>query len=108
MKLRAMTDILNEKIAKRGVGVRALDYKEPEDAAGGTLRQRIELKQGISTDNGKKIVKWIKDLGLKKIQAQIQQDQVRVTAPKKDDLQAVIKMLRANTELELQFVNFKD
>ena len=108
MKLQAMTDILNQKMVKRGVGVRSLDYKEPESAMGGSLRQKIELKQGISSDDAKKIVKLIKEKNLKKIQAQIQQDQIRVTGPKRDDLQAVISILKAEVALELQFVNFKD
>lgn len=108
MKLSAMTDILNQKMVKRGVGVRALDYKEIEEASGSMLRQKIAIKQGISTDDARGIVKLIKEAKLKKIQAQIQQDQVRVTGAKKDDLQEVIALLRKEVKLELQFVNFKD
>lgn len=108
MKLKAVTEILNEKIAKRGVGLRALDYKDPEDASGSMLRQQVTIKHGISQEDGKKIVKLIKDSGLKKIQAQIQQDQVRITAPKRDDLQAAIKYIKDEVELELQFENFRD
>ncbi len=108
LKLSAMTEILNQKMVKRGVGVRSLDYKEVESASGGTLRQNIELKQGISTDDAKKISKLIKDKNLKKVSAQIQGDQVRVNGPKRDDLQAVIAILKAEVDLELQFVNFKD
>lgn len=108
MKLQAVTGILNEKMAKRGVGVRALEYKDPEDAMGGTLRQLVIIKTGISTEDGKKIVKLIKDQNIKKVSAQIQQEQVRVTGPKRDDLQQVIRVLKAGTDLELQFVNFKD
>lgn len=108
MKLAALTEILNQKIAKRGVGVRALDYKDPEDASFGALRQKILIKQGISQEDAKKIVKLIKEEGLKKIQAQIQQDQVRVTGPKRDDLQGVIALLKEKIQLEMQFVNFKD
>lgn len=108
MRLEAMVEILNQKMVKRGIGIRSLDYKEPEGASGMMLRQTVELKQGISTDDGRKIVKTIKDAKLKKIQAQIQDDQVRVTAPKRDDLQEAIKLLKAEIELELQFVNFKD
>lgn len=108
MKLKAIHEILNTKIAKRGIGVRALDYKEPDTALGGALRQKVEIKQGISQDDGKKIVKTIKDAGLKKVQAQIQQDQVRVTGPKRDDLQEAIALLKKEIDLELQFVNFKD
>lgn len=108
MKLQAMTEILNQKIAKRGVGIRALDYKDPEEATGMSVRQKVLIKQGISQDDGKKIVKLIKEEKLKKIQAQIQQDQVRVTGPKRDDLQEVIALLKDKVDLELQFVNFKD
>ncbi len=108
MRLEAMVEILNQKMVKRGIGIRSLEYKDPEGASGMMLRQSVELKQGISTDDGRKIVKTIKDAKLKKIQAQIQDDQVRVTAPKRDDLQEAIKLLKAEIELELQFVNFKD
>lgn len=108
LKLSAMTEILNQKMVKRGVGVRVLDYKEAEAASGGTLRQKIEIKQGISTEDAKKITKLIKDKNLKKITAQIQGDQVRVNGPKRDDLQAVMAILKAEVDLELQFVNFKD
>lgn len=108
MKLRAMRDMLNEKIAKRGVGIRVLDYKEPESAAGGSFRQTVALKEGISIDDARKMVKIVKDLNLKKVQAQIQGDQVRVQGPKRDDLQAAIKVLKEQMDLELQFVNFKD
>ncbi|MFN8389646.1 MAG: YajQ family cyclic di-GMP-binding protein [Bdellovibrionota bacterium] len=108
MKLQAMTEILNQKMVKRGVGVRSLDFKEPETASGDSLRQQIEIKQGISTDDARKIVKLVKELNLKKVSAQIQGDQVRVNGPKRDDLQAVIAMLKQSANLELQFVNFKD
>lgn len=108
MKLQAMTEILNQKMSKRGVGVRSLDFKEPEAGTGDSLRQTIEIKQGISTDDAKKIVKLIKEQGLKKVQAQIQGDQVRVTGPKRDDLQAAIAVMKQGVDLELQFVNFKD
>lgn len=108
MKLKALKQILSEKMAKRGVGLRALDFKTPESGAGGSLRQKVEIKQGISQDDGRMIVKLIKEQGLKKVQAQIQQDQVRVLGPKKDDLQTVMTLLREKVELELQFVNFKD
>ncbi|MCB0345104.1 MAG: YajQ family cyclic di-GMP-binding protein [Bdellovibrionales bacterium] len=108
MKLQAMTDILNQKISKRGVGIRALDYKEPEEASMGSMRQQVMIKQGISSDDAKKIVKLIKDEKMKKVQAQIQQEQVRVTGPKRDDLQSVIALLKEKVDLELQFVNFRD
>lgn len=108
MKLQAMTEILNQRMSKRGISVRSLDFKDPEDSLGGSLRQLIEIKQGISTEDGKKICKLIKDKGFKKVSAQIQQDQVRVTGPKRDDLQSVIATLKSDIPLDLQFVNFKD
>lgn len=108
MKLAAITDMLNQKMVKRGVGIRALDYQEEEQAMGGSIRQKVLLKQGIKTEDGKKITKLIKELGLKKVSGQIQQEQVRVSGPSRDDLQAVIKALKEKIELELQFVNFKD
>lgn len=108
MKLRALTDILTEKMSKRGIGPRALEFREPEDATGGALRQKVKLKQGISQDDGRLIVKCVKEMNLKKVSAQIQQEQVRVSGPKRDDLQGVIAQLKDKIELELQFVNFKD
>jgi uncharacterized protein YajQ (UPF0234 family) len=109
MKLRAITEILNQKMVKRGVGVRALDYQPVEEAAAGSLRQTVLVKQGISQDDGRNIVKIIKNLSLKKVQAQIQDEQVRVTGPKRDDLQAVIASLKQEVKnLDLQFVNFRD
>jgi len=108
MKLQAMEEIINQKISKRGVGIRALDYQDAEEAFGGTLRQKVLIKQGISTEDGKEIVKLIKAKNLKKIQSSIQGDQIRITGPKRDDLQEVIQILKAEVKLELQFVNFKD
>ncbi len=109
MKLRAITEILNQKMVKRGVGVRALEYREPEPAAGESLKQKVAIKQGISTDDGRRMVKLIKELGLKKVQAQIQDEQLRVTGPKRDDLQLVIGSLKEKiNNLELQFVNYRD
>lgn len=108
MKLEAIHQILNQKLVKRGIGLKSLDYKEPEKASGDALRQKVEIKQGISTEDGKKINKKIKDLGLKKVSSQIQGDQVRVNGPKRDDLQEVIAALKSSIDLELQFVNFKD
>ncbi|MBP9837415.1 MAG: YajQ family cyclic di-GMP-binding protein [Proteobacteria bacterium] len=108
MKLQAMTEILNQKMVKRGIGVRSLDYKDVEDASLGSLRQKVEIKQGISQEDGKKITKLIKELNMKKVSAQIQGDQVRVNGPKRDDLQTAIAALKSGIELELQFVNFKD
>ncbi len=108
MKLKAMIQILSEKMAKRGIGLKSLKFSDPEKAGGDTLRQKVEILQGIKTEDGKKIVKLIKDQKLKKVQAQIQQEQVRVTGPKRDDLQNVISLLKEKIDLELQFTNFRD
>lgn len=109
MKLKAITEILNQKMTKRGISVRSLEYKDAEPASGDMIRQSVIIKQGISTDDGRKIVKLIKEMGVKKVQAQIQDDQIRVTGPKRDDLQEVIGMLKQKaTDWDLQFVNFRD
>ncbi len=108
MKLKAMKEILNQKMVKRNIGLKSLVYKDPESAAGTMLKQQIEITQGISTEKAREIVKKIKDLKLKKVQAQIQGEQVRVSGPKRDTLQEIIQMLKSEINLELQFVNFKD
>lgn len=106
-QLKQLDEILRNKLAKRQVDVRSLDYKEPEIKLN-EARQSVEVKQGIEADKAKKIVKMIKE-GSFKVQAAIQGDQVRVTGKKRDDLQAVIAFLReAKLELPLQFENFRD
>lgn len=106
-QLKQMEDILRNKVAKRNLDIRALNFKDPEITLK-EARQTIEIKQGIDSENAKKIVKLIKDSNLK-VQAAIQGEQVRVTGKKRDDLQAVIAMLRsAKVELPLQFENFRD
>ena len=106
-KLKALTEILQSKLTRRGVSLLALDYGKVEPAAKGAVRQRISLKQGVDADTGRKIVKIIKDLGLK-VQTQYQGDQVRVTGKNKDDLQKVIQALRsADLPVALQFTNYR-
>jgi cyclic-di-GMP-binding protein len=106
-KLNAVTDILQTKLVKRGVSLKALEYGKIEPAAGGTVRQTIKIKQGISQDHAKTIVKLVKDSKLK-VQASVQGDQVRVSGKSKDELQAVIRMLReADLPIELQFINYR-
>ncbi|GIM47874.1 YajQ family cyclic di-GMP-binding protein [Collibacillus ludicampi] len=106
-KLNAVTDILQTKLVKRGVSLKALEYGKIEPAAGGTVRQTIKIKQGISQEHAKTIVKLVKDSKLK-VQASVQGDQVRVSGKSKDELQAVIRMLReADLPIELQFVNYR-
>jgi uncharacterized protein YajQ (UPF0234 family) len=107
-KLGQLKEILESKIAKRGISLLALDYQKLEDATLGTVRQKIRLKKGVDKENGKKIIQVIKDSKLK-VQAQIMDEQVRVTAKKIDDLQSVIGMLKSQTtiELPLQFTNMR-
>lgn len=100
-------DILQTKFIRRGLSIKALKYNEPETAAHGRLRQIINLQSGISKENAKLIVKMIKDSKLK-VNAQIQDEQVRVSGVKIDDLQAVIKIIKeADLEFPTQFVNMK-
>lgn len=107
-KLSQVTDILNTKCAKRGVDVRLLDFKNKEKIGGDKVKQIINVKNGIASDLAKKIVKTIKDSKLK-VQASIQGEAVRVTGAKKDDLQAVMQLVRGSvTEVPVQFENFRD
>jgi len=106
-QLKQVDEILRNKLSKRQVDVRMLEYKDA-DVKLNEARQTVEVKQGIDAEKAKKIVKLIKENGLK-VQAAIQGDQVRVTGKKRDDLQAVIAFLReAKLELQLQFENFRD
>jgi uncharacterized protein YajQ (UPF0234 family) len=106
-QLQQMRDILQNKVAKRGVDIRTLDYQEPEISLH-EARITANVKQGVSQEDAKKIVKLIKDTKLK-VQASIQGDQVRVNGKKRDDLQAVIAMLKESSlYLPLQFENFRD
>src|SRR5690606_32778559 len=106
-KVRALAEIVEGRLARRGVPLKNLDYGRIEPAAGGTARQVITLRSGIPQETAKKITKTIRDAKLK-VSAQIQGDQVRVSGPKKDDLQAVIALLRKEDfGLELQFVNYR-
>lgn len=107
MKLRAVVDILQSKLHRRGVPLKALTYGTVEQAAGGTLRQKVQLQQGIPIEKAREIVKLIKEMKLK-AQAAIQEDQVRVSGKSRDDLQAVIAMLRQkDLGIALQFVNYR-
>jgi uncharacterized protein YajQ (UPF0234 family) len=106
-RIKAVLDILQGKLVKRGVPVRALDAGAVEPAAGGTVRQTIRLRVGIDKDNARMIVKMIKD-SKRKVQAQIMEDQVRVSGRDKDDLQAIIALIReADLPFAVQFVNYR-
>ena len=104
---KASIDILQSKFIKRGISVRALKMDEPEAAANGRLRQKLNLLNGISKDDAKIITKMIKESKLK-VNAQIQDEQIRVQGSKIDDLQAIIKTIKdADLSFPTQFVNFK-
>ena len=104
---KASIDILQSKFIKRGISIKALKMDEPEAAANGRLRQKLNLMNGISKDDAKIITKMIKESKLK-VNAQIQDEQIRVQGSKIDDLQAIIKMIKdADLSLPTQFVNFK-
>ena len=107
MKLRALKDILATRCAKRNISVKALKYGAEEKALGGAIRQEVEVIQGIPADKAKEIVRIIKD-GKFKVQAAIQNEQIRVSGKNKDDLQAVIHILReTKVDIALQFVNYR-
>jgi uncharacterized protein YajQ (UPF0234 family) len=106
-KLKAVVDILQNKFVKRSIPLKAMKYKTPEQASGGALRQVIEVQQGISKDNCKLIVKIIKDSKIK-VQAAIQDEQVRVSGRNKDDLQSAIALVKgAELDFAVQFVNYR-
>jgi len=106
-KLQGLLDILLAKMVKRGVPIKNLDYGKIEPASGTTVRQRIKLRTGIDQEAAKKINILIRDSKLK-VKSQIQGDQIRVTGKSKDDLQAVMALLRgSDLPVELQFMNFR-
>lgn len=106
-KLEGVLDIIQTKLIKRGVSLKALDYGPIEAAAQGTVRQAIKLKQGMEQDVARQVVKIIKDSKLK-VQPTIQGDQVRVSGKSRDDLQAVIQELKKHDlPVELQFTNYR-
>ncbi len=105
--LKQVVDLLQSKLHRRGVPLKALTYGKIEPAAGGTVRPRVSVQQGIPMDKAKEIVRLIKDSKLK-VQAQIQEDQVRVFGKNRDDLQAVIRLLREQElGIEMQFTNYR-
>ena len=106
-KLRNMNDILQQKLVRRGVPLKAFTYGRVEDAAGGTLRQRVAIQQGIPTDKAKEIVRFIKDSKVK-VQAAIQGDTVRVSGRDRDTLQDVIAQLKAKDfGIDMQYTNYR-
>jgi uncharacterized protein YajQ (UPF0234 family) len=106
-KLQNVVDILQSKMAKRGISLKNLEHGKVEPAASTTVKQRITLKQGINQEQAKKINILIRDSKLK-VTSQIQGDQIRVTGKSRDDLQKVMQLIKqADLPLELQFSNFR-
>ena len=108
-RLRAVRHVLEERLVKRGVSLKGLEFGKIEEAAGATVRQVATLTVGISSDKARELNVFIKKLGLKGIQSQTQGDQLRVSGKKRDDLQGVIaKLKEADFGIALQFNNFRD
>lgn len=107
-RVRAVLEVLKEKLVRRNVSLKALDHGDPQPAAGGSSRLLVAIQQGISDEAARSIVKRIRTEGPKGVQAQIQGDQLRVSGKKRDDLQAVIALLKAaDFDVPLQFVNYR-
>ena len=108
-RLAAMRQVLEEKLVRREVSLKAVQYGNVEEAAGGTVRQAAALQTGISSDRARELNKFIKGLGIKGVQSQTQGDQLRVNAKKRDNLQTVIAELKqGDFGVPLQFENFRD
>jgi hypothetical protein len=107
-RMRAVFDVLQAKLIKRGVSVKNLDIGETKPAGGDTVRKEIKLKTALDSETAKKVAAAVKDAKLKKVQASIQGEQVRVSAPAKDDLQEAIALLRSKDfAVELKFGNYR-
>lgn len=108
-RLKALVQVLEEKLVKRKVSLKALAYGKIEEATKGTVNQTVTLNVGISQDKAKEIGKFIKELGLKGVSHQTQGDQLRVSGKKRDDLQSAIEAMRNHDfGIPLQFTNFRD
>jgi uncharacterized protein YajQ (UPF0234 family) len=107
-RMNAVWDIVQTRMVKRSVPIKNLKATESEPIAGGLVRRTVSLQQGIPSDTAKAIVKYLKDQKLKKVQAAIQADQVRVSSASKDDLQDAIRLLKAyDFDIDLQFGNYR-
>ncbi len=107
-QMTALFDVLQAKLIKRGVPVKNLDIGKIEQAGGDTVRRAVTLKTALDSDTAKRVAAAVKEAKLKKVQASIQAEQVRVTAPDKDDLQAAIQLLRkGDFGVELKFGNYR-
>ncbi|HEX7521884.1 MAG TPA: YajQ family cyclic di-GMP-binding protein [Acidimicrobiia bacterium] len=108
-RLKALRQVLEEKMVKRKVSLKALNYGSVEEAAKGTARQTVTLNVGIKDEKAKEIGKYLKSLGLKGLSHQIQGDQLRVSSKKRDQLQDAIEKVKAHDfDIPLQFTNFRD
>jgi uncharacterized protein YajQ (UPF0234 family) len=108
MKMNALWEIVQTRLVRRGVAIKNFKAPASEPAAGGTVRRVIEIQQGIPIEAAREIVKFIKEAKLKKVQASIQADQVRVSSASKDDLQAAMRALREHDfGVALQFGNYR-
>ena len=108
MKMNALWEIVQTRLVRRGVAVKNFKAGESEPAAGGAVRRVITIQSGIPTEAAREIVKFIKDQKLKKVQASIQADQVRVSSPSKDELQGAMKLLREHDfGIAIQFGNYR-
>lgn len=108
-RLTALRQVVEEKLVKRKVSLKAVDFGDVEEAAGATVRQSATLTAGISSDKAREINKFVKGLGIKGVQTQTQGEQIRVQSKKRDHLQEVIAALKAeDLGIPLQFENFRD
>jgi len=108
-RLRALRTVLEERLVKRGVSLRGLDWGKIEQATGESVRQVLTVKVGINSEKAKELNKLIKEKGPKGVSSQTQGDSIRVSSKKRDDLQTTITFLKAaNVGIPLQFVNFRD
>lgn len=108
-RLAALRQVLEEKLVRRKVSLKALDYGRVEDASGATVRQTARLQAGISADRARDLNKFVKGLGIKGVQSSTQGDRLRIQSKKRDDLQAVIAALKERDfDIPLQYVNFRD
>src|SRR5437868_9536642 len=107
-RMRALFDVLQSKLIKRGVPVKNLDIGDTKPAGGDTVRKEIKLKTALDADTAKKVAAAIKDAKLKKVQAAIQGEQVRISSPSRDDLQGAIQLLKGTDfGVELKFGNYR-
>ncbi len=108
-RLKAVAQVLEEKLVRRKISLKALDYGKIEEASHGRARQKVALQVGITSDKARDIGKYLKGLGLKGVQHQVQGDQLRVSGKKRDDLQKAIQSMKDHDfGIPLQFTNFRD